>query len=191
MSVLCLRSGEFKNSARAFSVHHVCILNLSFLKAVGVLGSFCPWLNCTAPSRERCCLSYPLSPQRIALDVMVRIPAMIFIEPAGWCIGKHPAASLFITYLAAVPGCSQVLNENGLSVWLIYGCFCIPRFCYSDSQMESYLLLNLHSHPLHPISSYICEDTCICSLGGITLSLDKELLFLCFLCWSSLAPIPL
>lgn len=83
LNVSALRSGEFKHSARAFSVHHVCILNLSFLKGVGVLGSFCPWLNCTAPSRERCCLAYSLSSQRIALDVMVKIPAMIFIEPAG------------------------------------------------------------------------------------------------------------
>lgn len=74
------RSRESKNSARAFSVH-ACIhylncgncdmtctqiLNLSILKAVGVLGSFCPWLNCTASSRKRCCLAYPLSLQRVA-----------------------------------------------------------------------------------------------------------------------------
>lgn len=188
--MLCLRSGEFKNSARAFSVRGcihdlncgkcdvTCmqILNLSFVKAVGVLGSFCPWLNCTASSRKRCCLAYPLSPQRVALDVMVRIPALIFIDPGGWCVRKHPAASLFITFLVAVPGCCQVLNQNGLLVWLIYGWFCIPRLCYSDSQMESHLPQNLHSHHLHPISSYMCEDTCFCSLGGLTLSLQEELL---------------
>lgn len=73
-------------------------------------------------------------------------------------------------------GCCQVLNQNGLLVWLIYGWFCIPRLCYSDSQMESHVPQNLHSHPLHPISSYICEDICICSLGGLTLSLQEGLL---------------
>lgn len=76
--MLGLRSREFKISARAFSVH-ACIhylncgscdmtctqiLNLSILKAVGVLRSFCRWLNCTASSRKRCCLAYPLSLQR-------------------------------------------------------------------------------------------------------------------------------
>lgn len=151
--MLSLRSREFKNSARTFqyillsmiwtvgSVTWTCvqILSLSFLKAVSVLGSFWPWLNCTASYRSRSCLAYPLRSQRVALDAMVRIPAPIFIEPAGWCIGKHPAASLFITFPATVPGCCQVLNKNGLLVWLIYGWFCIPRLSYSDSQVESHL----------------------------------------------------
>lgn len=146
----------------------------SFLKAVGVLGSFCPWLTCTASSRERCRLAYPLSPHRVALDVMVRIPTLIFIELAGWCIGKHPAASLFITFLA---GCCQVLSQNELLIWLFYSWFCIPRLCYSDSQIEPHLPQNLHSHSLHPISSPIYEDTCICSLGELSHSLKDKLFF--------------
>lgn len=154
----------------------VQISSLSFLKAVGVLGSFCPWLNCAASSRERCRLAYPLSPHRVALDVVVRIPTLIFIELAGWCIGKHPAASLFITFLAAVPGCCQVLNQNEILIWLIYSWFCIPRLCYYDSRIESHLPQNFHSHSLHPTSSPIYEDSCICSLGELTLSLWDKLL---------------
>lgn len=182
--MLCLRSGEFENSARAFSVHHACqfwiraFWKLWVCREVSAPG----WTAQPLPGKGAALLTLSfLRDFRGDLGVMVRIPALIFIELAGWCIGKHPAASLFITFLAAIPGWCQVLNQNGLLVWLIYGWFCIPTLCYSDSQMEPHLPPELHSQPLHLISSYIYEDTCICSLGGLPLLLKKELLYFgCF-----------
>lgn len=58
-------------------------LSLSFLKALGMLGSFWCWLNYAAFFRERCCLAHLLSPQRVGLGVMVRAPARICAEPAA------------------------------------------------------------------------------------------------------------
>lgn len=47
------------------------------------------------------------------------------------------------------------------------------------SSFEYHLLQNLHSHPLYPMSSYICGDICVCSLRRLALLLQRIFFFVC------------
>lgn len=116
-------------SSKTQQEHFQCMvrvqsLSLSFLKALGMSGSFWCWLNYAAFFQGKV---LPCSPSQspegrfgcdgegTSLD-LCRASSLR-------CTGKHPAASLFITFLEAVPGHCQVLNKNTLSVladlWLV------------------------------------------------------------------------
>lgn len=153
--MLCLRSEEFQNSARAFSVHHVCRFWIrAFWKLwvcweVSALG----WTAQPLPGKGAALLTLSfLRDFRSDLGVMVRIPALIFIEPAGWCIGKHLAASLFVTFLAAVKYWNKkwtfgladlqlVLYSQALLLWLTGGASFAPRTALQTSSPNKQLHL--------------------------------------------------
>lgn len=115
-------SAEFKGSARAFSVHHVCRA-WAFWK-LWACQEVAGWT------------AQPFFPGRGAALLTFSVPrGQVWVWWWGNQLGfmqsqqcvmlweAHPAAPLFSTFLEAVPGCCQALNKNALLVladlWLV------------------------------------------------------------------------
>lgn len=127
-------SAEFKNSARAFSVHHVCRVwvfwKLWACQEVSAAG----W-TCTAFFQGEV---LPCSPSQSpegrfgcdGEDTSFNLSR----ASSTWCFGKlslQPPCLLL--FWKRFPAADKYWTKTHFWSWLIHGWFCVPKFCSSDS----------------------------------------------------------
>lgn len=167
-------SAEFKNPARAFSVHHACRVWVFWKLWVCQEVSAAGW-TCTAFFQGEVLPCSPSqSPEgRFGCDGEHQLPFMQSQQRVMlW--EAHPAAPLFITLLEVLPSCCQVLNKNLADLGLVL-CASVLLLWLTDG-------VSLGPKPSIPIftQSPVTEDPCVCSFWRLTLPWQGGLLSWCY-----------